>query len=148
MARTIDHDKFELTLEEILDTIGKKAGERTPEVIKRGAQRTASYWRSRAKKLWGEKTGKTYRKTGKDYTVGKYSRSIRSHMLDESQEHPSAEVGAPKMAGLVHLLENGHAKVGGGRVPAYVHVDPAAKSGFRYTIELAEKMIDEVLDES
>ncbi len=148
MSREIESDEFAMTVENILELIGERATKRMPEVIGTGTRRTATYWRRRAKKLWGEKTNKTYRKGGKVYKVGKYSRSIRSHMVDKSVEHPAGEVGAPNMPGLPHLLENGHNRVGGGRVNGIEHIRPAAQDGFKYTIKLAENMLDEVLDES
>lgn len=148
MSREIESDRFAVTIEDILEKVGERATKRMPEVINAGTRRTATYWRRLAKKIWGEKTNKTYRKGGKVYKVGKYSRSIRSHMVDTSVEHPAGEVGAPNMPGLPHLLENGHNRVGGGRVRGIKHVDPAAKAGFKYTIELAEEMLGEVFDES
>ena len=39
--------------------------------------------------------------------------------------------------GMPHLLEKGHAKVGGGRTRAIEHIAPAADDGF----ELTEKVI-------
>lgn len=144
----ISSDKFELTMKDILNNVGKKTNERTPLMIHAGVKKTASYWRRNAKKIWGERTGKTYRKNGKDYQVGNYARSIRSHMLDESPGNPVGEVGAPNMPGLPHLLEKGHAKVGGGRVRGIEHIWPATVEGFAYTMKLAEAMLDEVLHES
>lgn len=148
MSKTIDSDKFELTLKDILNNLGKRTSERTPEVIHAGIKKTASYWRRNARIIWGEKTGKTYRKNGKEYQVGKYSRSIRSHMLDDSPGNAVGEIGAPNMPGLPHLLEKGHARIGGGRVNGIEHIWPATVEGFDYTMELAKNMLDEVIRES
>lgn len=42
---------------------------------------------------------------------------------------------------LTHLLEKGHAKVGGGRVDAYVHIAPIA----REAVDEFEERIDEIV---
>lgn len=40
-----------------------------------------------------------------------------------------------KKPGLPHLLEKGHAKIGGGRTRAFPHVKPAAQRAFMYARE-------------
>lgn len=42
---------------------------------------------------------------------------------------------------LTHLLENGHAKRGGGRVRAYVHIKPAEEAAAKRFVELTSEAI-------
>jgi hypothetical protein len=42
---------------------------------------------------------------------------------------------------LTHLLEKGHAKRGGGRVPAYPHIRPAEQRAIEEYVEQVEKVV-------
>lgn len=55
------------------------------------------------------------------------------------------EVGNADVPGLVHLLEKGHAKVGGGRVAAIPHVAPVADDMFDELEDAIAKAIDDAL---
>jgi len=75
---------------------------------------------------------------------GGYARSWR-YKLTNKGKFVTGEVGNSKYPGLVHLLEKGHAKTGGGRVRPYVHLAPAAKSGEEMLIRLSETVIEEAI---
>ncbi len=63
---------------------------------------------------------------------------------DKAPGTPSAIVYNRDRGWLTHLLENGHAKAGGGRVEAKPHIRPAAKAAEEEFVKDVEKMLREV----
>ena len=56
--------------------------------------------------------------------TGKYAKSWAVKTVKESTSELDVVVHSRKLYGLTHLLENGHAKRGGGRVPGIEHIKP------------------------
>lgn len=54
-----------------------------------------------------------------------------SYTTSETGNDFSGEIGNADVPGLPHLIEKGHARVGGGRVRGYEHVAPAADETFK-----------------
>lgn len=61
--------------------------------------------------------------------TGRYAKSWQSKTTAESSTDIEVTVYSPSRYMLAHLLENGHAKRGGGRVRAIPHIKPAEEIG-------------------
>ena len=73
--------------------------------------------------------------------TGTYKSSWKAVKTGESADTLTMTVHSPKRYMIAHLLENGHAKRGGGRVPGIPHIGPAEEQGVeQLMLELEEKL--------
>ncbi len=73
--------------------------------------------------------------------TGQYAKSWRTKTTKESSNCLVITVHSPTRYMLAHLLENGHAKRGGGRVPGTPHIKPAEKAGIEKLEEDLERAL-------
>lgn len=170
---TIEADAFGRTLSQLLGRVSTGVSSRTPEAIDKALAVGEDEWKKNAKavlsvsysrggwgKIRGGEKGVTRYKSGKRkgqikainwygkvYKTGRYARSIRHHMLQGGEE-PAGETGSPTMPGLAHLLEKGHASIGGGAVPAYEHIAPAADKAFDDFEGLLDRAVEEAINDA
>ena len=146
---SIEADAFGKTLEELLEKVNHKVGDEAGPAVESALKKGEKAWRKNARDSfsgtyyvggWG-KPGR-----GRAVTAGAYARSIRHHMLRRGG-NPEGEIGSAKLPGLAHLLEKGHAKVGGGFVSGRLHIAPAAKEAFSDFEDELDKAIEEALND-
>ena len=112
----VEVDAFASALEDIFDDIRAVSEDDLKASVEDGAKESKEQWSD-----------------GAPQRTGKYAKSIR-YRVDASGDKPKATVYST-MPGLPHLLEKGHATIGGGRVAARPHVAPAAEAGFDRAME-------------
>ena len=135
-------EAFEREFEKLTDEMATLSNQTAALVVRRGAMAARKHWARLARQRFP--VGKKYFKHGEWREMGAYSRSVRSHMVRSSGPEPSAEAGCPSMPGLPHLLEFGHARVGGGFVNGIPHVEHAAEAAFDEMDEIVERTVREV----
>ena len=123
MTEIIEPDFFERSMERILGEVKAEIGAKTPKAVRASVQVAKREVKSHAP-----------RRTGR-YTEGWATRTKR-----DSSDSYTGTVYNKDVPGLPHLLEKGHAKVGGGRVPGEEHIAPAAEKAFQDF----ERRIDEI----
>lgn len=78
----------------------------------------------------GKREVQSHAEVLQDTLGGKYKSSFSRTVKERGRDHAVGEIGSRKYPGLVHLVEKGHAKMGGGRTRAFPHMDPGAKAAF------------------
>jgi hypothetical protein len=73
--------------------------------------------------------------------TGKYRKSWAVKKTNETSDSIKVVVHSKTQYRLTHLLENGHAKRGGGRVAARPHIAPAEKRGEEQLIREVERKL-------
>jgi len=111
-------DRFMADFQSILDNVQEVADESLAAGVKAGCELSRDEWQA-----------------GAPVDKGQYAKSIRYRVEGKGREVNGHVYST--MPGLPHLLEKGHAKVGGGKTRAIVHIAPAADDGF----EMAEQVI-------
>ncbi len=75
------------------------------------------------------------------HDTGTYAKSWTSSKVKETSHNLRMTVHSRNRYRLAHLLENGHAKRGGGRVSGKPHIQPAEKNGEELLENLIRKAI-------
>jgi len=112
----VEEDEFAAAMAEIFGDIVAASDEAVFQCVHDALELGRNEWRRNAKS-YGWKYGRFV-----TYRALRLKHGVEGHIYS-------------RKAGLPHLLEKGHAKIGGGRTAAYVHVKPAAEYAFRYARE-------------
>ena len=123
---TCTPDRFAAELDSMLAEVADGVCDGLEPVVRAAADQAVDEAGTRAAALFGGS--------------GRYARGFR-RKVSGTGSSARAEVGHPSLPGLVHLLEKGHATIGGGRVAGREHVAPAADAAF----EMVERGIDELV---
>lgn len=115
----VEEDQFAAALSDIFGDIVDASDEAVYQCVHDAVQEGRDEWRRRAAGYVGT-NGKAW-KYGKHVTF----RTLR-------QKHGVEGHIYSKKPGLPHLLEKGHAKIGGGSTRAFPHVKPAAEYAFDF----------------
>ncbi len=124
MTDVIEPDFFERSMERILGEVKAEVGAKTPQAVRASTQ-----------------LARREVKAGAPVRTGRYREGWASRTKRDSADSFTGTVYNKDVPGLPHLLEKGHAKVGGGRVAGEVHIAPAAEKAFQDF----ERRIDEVV---
>lgn len=109
MARKVSADRFAEEVAKICRQYGENVQESVGDVSKALAKKGAKEVKARAKSMFGG-SGRYANGWTSRFETGRYSAQGTIYNAD--------------VPGLPHLLENGHAKRGGGRVPGRAHIKP------------------------
>lgn len=118
----VEEDEFAAAMAEIFGDIVAASDEAVFQCVHDALVEGRDEWRRGAKSYIG--------KNGKPWKYGKAVTYRTLRLKHGTEGHIYS-----KKPGLPHLLEKGHAKIGGGRTRAFPHVKPAAQRAFMFARE-------------
>ena len=130
MSRLIEIDEFGRSMERLLEEVGGDVKQGSTRAVRKSAQKGKRNVMRNA-----EDKGLRRSHGGRHYIDG------WAYRVKQGAEGPSAEIGNKSKPGLAHLLEKGHAKVGGGRVEGIPHIAPAAEETFDEFVRLMNEEV-------
>lgn len=129
MAKKTPIDKLSNDISKILAEYGDEVKENVAEISVEIAKKGAQALKSNSKQMFPNGTG-LYASGWSVETSGKVHRQVSWSNIIYN-----------KYPGMPHLLENGHAKRGGGRVAGRAHIAPVEQELIeQYTREITEKL--------
>lgn len=126
-------EDFNIALPAIVRDVNNRIYAGLPEAVSKAAKKGRKEARSAAKDL----------PLHQGVTTKRYVNGFKQHMTSGGKA-PSAEIGN-EIAGLVHLLEKGHARVGGGSTRAFPHMIKAKAAADEELMEQCEEVVDDAL---
>ena len=124
MSRTVSVDEMAAAINEGLQEYATLAAAGVKQAVRKSA-----------------KTVKEQIEAGAPVRTGRYKSSWVATKQEESSQSLQMVVHSKDRYQLAHLLENGHAKRGGGRVAGRPHIAPAEQMGEELLNSLIEKAL-------
>ena len=125
---TCDVDGFAAAMHGILDRMDDAIEDGRPKVVRDAAKTARKEWKAKAPKK-----------------TGRYAASIQMKVFKDTASETKADIGSATLPGLPHLLEKGHAKVGGGRVNGIEHIAPAAEIAMQQLEDDINDLVDRAI---
>ena len=126
MAKKTPIDKLSAAIHDVLEYYGEELQENIGEAVKTISKKGAQAVKQAAKQTFGG--------TG-EYAAGWTSR------VETGRVSVQGVIYNKDVPGLPHLLENGHAKRGGGRVPGRAHIKPVEDEIVKEFIKAVTKSV-------
>ena len=124
MSRNVSVDQMAAAIEEELEKYKDLASDELKKAVKKAG-----------------KTAKSDINESAPVRTGKYAKSWKSKVTAEDSQRIQVTVYSPSRYMIAHLLENGHAKRGGGRVRAIPHIKPAEEHAEEVLLSDLEKAL-------
>lgn len=128
MAKKTPIDKLSAVISDTLEAYGEELSENIAEAVKTVSKKGAQAVRQSAQQTFGG--------------TGAYARGWTSR-TETGRMSTQGIIYNRTMPGLPHLLENGHAKRGGGRVAGRAHIKPVEDEIVKDFVQAVDKAVKE-----